>query len=420
MGGPLRGGRPRAAGSSRTVPESEFGFNQGLGWGDGRTDAGAGPGRPLAARHRPPGLGPRPAHARDALVAAARTVLERDGYAEARITDITAEAGVGTGSFYTHFTGKDEVFAAVMAELQDEMLHPHLGDHADGPGTADDHDGDGGVRSDGPVGSIRRAHVAYLSAYRDNARFMALVDQVAALNPDLHAARLARGDAFAERNAGLIRRLQDQGLADPTLDPLPTAHALNAMASRMANLVFVPAYPLTFDELTDTITHLWAKRPRSRPLTGRSRRLSAWTRPSPGGDEDAVEVGVDVLVVEGDEALDLGALGDREPVGPGDVGDQAIADVGRPVRGDALVRALRGGVAVLEQLDADIGEGQVAAHRQVGLEQQAGPGRLGEHHAVELDAHVARAVEDVDSVVRVAGCTKTSSSSSYQASSLSQ
>ena len=209
--------------------------------------------RPVSARGR---------RTRDALVAAARTVFERDGYAEARITDITAEAGVGTGSFYTHFAGKDEVFAAVMAELQDEMLHPHLGDHADDPAPAGDQDGDGAggadVRSDGPVGSIRRAHVAYLTAYRDNARFMALVDQVAALNPDLLAARLARSDAFAERNAGLIRRLQDQGLADPSLDPLPTAHALNAMASRMANLVFVHAYPLTFDELTDTITHLWA------------------------------------------------------------------------------------------------------------------------------------------------------------------
>lgn len=198
--------------------------------------------RPVSTRGR---------RTRDALVAGARVVFERAGYADARITDITAEAGVGTGSFYTHFAGKDEVFAAVMAELQDEMLHPHLGEHAEVDGPAPDPD-------EGPVASIRRAHVAYLTAYRDNARFMALVDQVAALNPDLLAARLARGDAFAERNAGLIRRLQDQGLADPTLDPLPTAHALNAMASRMANLVFVHDEPLTFDELADLLTRLWA------------------------------------------------------------------------------------------------------------------------------------------------------------------
>lgn len=199
------------------------------------------PDRPVSARGR---------RTRDALVAGARVVFERAGYAEARITDITTEAGVGTGSFYTHFAGKDEVFAAVMAELQDEMLHPHLGEHAavDGPATDAD---------EGPVASIRRAHVAYLTAYRDNARFMALVDQVAALNPDLLTARLARGDAFAARNAGLIRRLQDQGLADPTLDPLPTAHALNAMASRMANLVFVHDEPLTLDELADLLTRLW-------------------------------------------------------------------------------------------------------------------------------------------------------------------
>ena len=202
--------------------------------------------RPASARGR---------RTRDALIAGARTVFERDGYAEARITDITVAAGVGTGTFYTHFSGKDEVFAAVMAELRDEMLHPHLGDHADTDGSPGDQ---GTGPADGPVGSIRRAHVAYLTAYRDNARFMALVDQVAALNPDLLAARLARSDAFAERNAGLIRRLQEQGLADPTLDPLPTAHALNAMASRMANLVFVHDEPITFDELADLLTRLWA------------------------------------------------------------------------------------------------------------------------------------------------------------------
>ena len=52
--------------------------------------------------------------------------FERDGYVNARLTDITAEAKVSTGSFYTYFTGKEDIFAAVLETVQGEMLHPHV------------------------------------------------------------------------------------------------------------------------------------------------------------------------------------------------------------------------------------------------------------------------------------------------------
>ena len=53
-------------------------------------------------------------------------MFERDGFLEARITDIAARAGVAAGSFYTYFTSKEEAFAAVIEELSEEMLHPAL------------------------------------------------------------------------------------------------------------------------------------------------------------------------------------------------------------------------------------------------------------------------------------------------------
>jgi AcrR family transcriptional regulator len=59
-------------------------------------------------------------------VRAARAVLERDGFLETRIVDICAEAGIATGSFYTYFKTKEDAFAAVMAEVQEETLHPRL------------------------------------------------------------------------------------------------------------------------------------------------------------------------------------------------------------------------------------------------------------------------------------------------------
>ncbi len=185
----------------------------------------------------------RGARTREALVAAARRIFERDGFVDARIADIAAEAGVATGSFYTHFAGKEAAFAAVIGELNEEALHPRL-------------EVDRAVAD--PVAVIEAAHREYLHAYRRNARLMRLLEQVSLVDDDFRRLRLERAAAFAERNAKAIRRLQAAGLADSTLDPLPTAHALNAMVSRMANLVYVHGEDIPFDALVATLTALWA------------------------------------------------------------------------------------------------------------------------------------------------------------------
>lgn len=179
---------------------------------------------------------------RRALIAGARVVFERDGFVDARITDIASSAGVATGSFYTHFGSKEEIFAAVMEEVHEETLHPRL---------------EVGHATDDPAAVIEAAHREYLKAYRRNARLMALMDQVAEIDEDFRRFRHARSKEFAARNARVIARLQTDGLADRALDPLPAAYALNAMVSRMAALVFVQGEPIPFGSLLATVTALW-------------------------------------------------------------------------------------------------------------------------------------------------------------------
>ena len=57
------------------------------------------PTRALPAQTRRAPASARGARTRQTLVEAARRVFERDGFLDARITDITAEAGVAAGTF---------------------------------------------------------------------------------------------------------------------------------------------------------------------------------------------------------------------------------------------------------------------------------------------------------------------------------
>jgi AcrR family transcriptional regulator len=184
----------------------------------------------------------RGARTRAKLVAAARTVFERDGYLDARLVDITQEADTAAGSFYTYFANKEEIFAAVLEEVREEMLHPHVREMTD---------------SDDPIAVIEAGNRAYLEGYRRNAKLMRLLEQVATIDDNVREFRRLRGRAFAERNARTIRDLQERGLADPDIDPLLAAGALGAMVGRMAYATYVLGDKWKLDDLVDTLTRLW-------------------------------------------------------------------------------------------------------------------------------------------------------------------
>jgi AcrR family transcriptional regulator len=179
---------------------------------------------------------------RQALVDAARVVFERDGYLDARMSDISLEAGVAAGSVYTYFDGKEEIFQAVADQVQEEMLHPRLRART---GVTD------------PRQLIDLANREYLRSYKKNAALMALFEQVSQVDEGFRAGRIERGNAFATRNATMISELQEQGLADRSLDPLLTAHALSAMVSRMAFMAFVLGMPMPFERLVTTLNQIW-------------------------------------------------------------------------------------------------------------------------------------------------------------------
>jgi len=171
---------------------------------------------------------------RAALVAAARTIFERDGFQNARITDISKLAGMAHGSFYTYFSSKEQVFEEVVKGLLVELM------------------GAGGERSeDGgdPVVRIERANRSYLEAYARHA--------VATFSDDL-AGLLRLGQLqFVNRAERTMRNLQRAGRIDPELDPHYAANALTAMVGGFARAWFRSGEEFELDQAVAQLTRLW-------------------------------------------------------------------------------------------------------------------------------------------------------------------
>ena len=186
----------------------------------------------------------RGARTRAALVKAARALFERQGYLDTNVGDIAKRARVAHGTFYTYFSSKEEIFAEVADELQQDLVHiaegePHL-------------------PSDATLSErIERANRGYLRGYEQNARMMGVLEQVATFNQRLAAIRRASRRYYVQRNTAAIRRWQQQGLVDERIDPGYAASALGSMVDRSAYVWLVLGEPYELEPATIQLTRLY-------------------------------------------------------------------------------------------------------------------------------------------------------------------
>lgn len=128
---------------------------------------------------------------------ALRTLVAQNGFHGASMSAVAAEAGVATGTAYTHYAGKDELVLATYLETKDE-----LGEAATE-----------GLDPSSPPEELWRelwlSTYRHLSANRDHALFLLQVDCSPYKEP-AHAAAMARdSDPLIEAAAapGIVDRL---------------------------------------------------------------------------------------------------------------------------------------------------------------------------------------------------------------------
>lgn len=182
---------------------------------------------------------------RTELVEAARRVFERDGYFDARVADIVSEAGVARGSFYTYFSDRREAFVAVMDEVRSVIAAAVQPGPDDVPGQT--------------LANLERANRRFIRAYRAHAAIITLFDDVAMVDPDFLALRIAGRARHVERVERSIASLQRRGLADPGLDPHTVAGALVAMLRSYAFWSTAADESADDETLSRTVTGIWAR-----------------------------------------------------------------------------------------------------------------------------------------------------------------
>lgn len=188
------------------------------------------------------GLTPKARRTRDSLIEAARVVFARDGFLDARITDISAQAGVSHGTFYTYFGSKEAIFREVMLRLHHEMREdPNVSPFL----------------TDQPAERIEHANRRYIEVYRKNAKLMATLEQVVTFNEEIRQLRKEIRKPFLERNIRAIKRWQRSGIADPELDPEYAATALQAMVDRFMYIWMVLEEPFDEERAVKTVTRMW-------------------------------------------------------------------------------------------------------------------------------------------------------------------
>lgn len=183
---------------------------------------------------------------RNKLLAAARDIFSRIGFMQVRVTDITGLAGVASGTFYTYFDSKEDIFREIAEDVLREMEH------------AAKRDPDNVERD--PGRDLEYATRQYFLCCQRNARIARSIEELAGHDRAIGGARRAVVYRGVKRIERWILRLQQQGLCDPDIETWHTALALHAMNVTAAYDQFVHRdEPMDTEVLVKAVSRIWLR-----------------------------------------------------------------------------------------------------------------------------------------------------------------
>lgn len=190
-------------------------------------------------RERP--LGSKGRRTRAAILRGAGEAFVELGWMGTSVTAVAERAGVGTGTIYQYFRGKEDLLAALVGEWTLAALGQiRAWDPADGePG-------------------LRALIARFVSGYATTAGFQRVWEEVSLTEPALAELRADLTEVYVRLFADAFVEAQARGMLDPGPEPVETARALCAMVDRYCHQVFVQGVrEATPRQVADLLTDLW-------------------------------------------------------------------------------------------------------------------------------------------------------------------
>lgn len=182
---------------------------------------------------------------RDGILEAARGVFARDGFVDARMIDIAKGAGLSTGGLYRYFADKNDVFAALIKDLHEELYL------ASGHTTAS-FDVD-------PAAALADANRGYIEHYYANRDVMRAFIEAAAVEPRFRTIWWEMRLRHVKR---FVWALEAAGIETIGGSPIETvSEAMACMVEQCCYVWFAQEdmreNRVSIDEAVQTVTHAW-------------------------------------------------------------------------------------------------------------------------------------------------------------------
>ena len=180
---------------------------------------------------------------RNKIVRAAKEVFARKGLNKSTVHDIAKKAKMGYGTFYLYFKDKKDVFAALVAQIEDDLYSAKKSEVD--------------LSKDYPRGrhsyrALRQDLKAILESFREHATVLEASKELSILDANFRADYQKMRERLIHRTEEILRKSEMQNV-DLHIAAIAITGMIEAVALEMVNKGF------DFDRVLPTVTKIYFK-----------------------------------------------------------------------------------------------------------------------------------------------------------------
>ncbi len=182
---------------------------------------------------------PKGLRTRQTILDTASKVFTRDGYVDARMSDVAAQAGLSLGGLYRYFENKEDLFRSVIRDLHEELFQRS---RSSTPIAEDPHR------------ALFEANLGYLQLYHDNSGVMRAFIEATTVEERFTTIWWTMRERHVARFVHAVEH--DDRIQLDGFDPATVARAMASLVEQTAYTTFAHAALNTAPADPETLAHI--------------------------------------------------------------------------------------------------------------------------------------------------------------------